>query len=228
MVRSISRCSRLSPTQMMGMMPLASSALALALTSISSSPWYWRRSEWPTMQYFAPMSWSWLAETSPVYAPLSNLLTSCPPAATLASLPALTMVGIITAGVQRTTSQALGAGMAARSSSMKGLISEASMFIFQLPAITVLRYFLFICISPFREELSYSRWSLPFWGRHLRSSYLSSRQATPGSSLPSRNSRDAPPPVEMWVILEAKPSFSTAAALSPPPTMVTASLSTRA
>ena len=36
--------------------------------------------------------------------------------------------------------------------------------------------------------------------------YLSSRQATPGSSLPSRNSREAPPPVEMWVILSAKPS----------------------
>ncbi|OUP48304.1 hypothetical protein B5F19_16450 [Pseudoflavonifractor sp. An184] len=33
--------------------------------------------------------------------------------------------------------------------------------------------------------------------------YLSSRQATPGSSLPSRNSREAPPPVEMWVILSA-------------------------
>ena len=33
--------------------------------------------------------------------------------------------------------------------------------------------------------------------------YLSSRQATPGSSFPSRNSREAPPPVEMWVILSA-------------------------
>ena len=31
----------------------------------------------------------------------------------------------------------------------------------------------------------------------------SSRHATPGSSLPSRNSREAPPPVEMWVILSA-------------------------
>src|SRR5699024_180149 len=33
--------------------------------------------------------------------------------------------------------------------------------------------------------------------------YLSSRQATPGSSRPSRNSREAPPPVLMWVILSA-------------------------
>ena len=58
--------------------------------------------------------------------------------------------------------------------------------------------------------------------------YLSCRQAMPGSSRPSRNSREAPPPVEMWVIWEAKPSCSQAAALSPPPTMVTASLSARA
>ena len=37
----------------------------------------------------------------------------------------------------------------------------------------------------------------------LRCDHLSSRQATPGSSLPSMNSREAPPPVEMWVILSA-------------------------
>ena len=54
------------------------------------------------------------------------------------------------------------------------------------------------------------------------------RHATPGSSLPSRNSSEAPPPVEMWVILSAKPNFSTAAALSPPPTIVTAPLSAMA
>ena len=36
-----------------------------------------------------------------------------------------------------------------------------------------------------------------------RGDYLSRRHATPGSSLPSRNSRLAPPPVEMWVILSA-------------------------
>ena len=33
--------------------------------------------------------------------------------------------------------------------------------------------------------------------------YLSSRQTTPGRALPSMNSRLAPPPVEMWVILSA-------------------------
>src|SRR5690606_31532509 len=46
--------------------------------------------------------------------------------------------------------------------------------------------------------------------------------ATPGSSLPSKNSRLAPPPVETWLILSAKPACCTAAAESPPPTMLNA------
>ncbi len=48
------------------------------------------------------------------------------------------------------------------------------------------------------------------------------RAATPGRILPSRNSREAPPPVEIWVILEATPDCWTAATESPPPTMVVA------
>ena len=40
------------------------------------------------------------------------------------------------------------------------------------------------------------------------------------STLPSRSSREAPPPVEMWLIFSAKPAFSTAATESPPPMMV--------
>ena len=36
----------------------------------------------------------------------------------------------------------------------------------------------------------------------------------PGSSLPSRYSSEAPPPVEMWVILSPRPICWTAAALS--------------
>ena len=47
----------------------------------------------------------------------------------------------------------------------------------------------------------------------------------PGSFFPSRNSSDAPPPVEMCVILSANPAFSTAAAESPPPIIVVASIS---
>src|ERR1017187_3402364 len=49
--------------------------------------------------------------------------------------------------------------------------------------------------------------------------YLLVSASTPGSFLPSRNSSDAPPPVEMWEILSATPAALTAATLSPPPTI---------
>ena len=54
---------------------------------------------------------------------------------------------------------------------------------------------------------------------------LSFSAATPGSTLPSRNSSDAPPPVETCVIFLATPAFFTALALSPPPMTVVAPLS---
>ena len=44
----------------------------------------------------------------------------------------------------------------------------------------------------------------------------------PGSSRPSRNSSEAPPPVEMWVIRSARPCSSIAATESPPPTTTVA------
>src|SRR6476619_6014200 len=51
----------------------------------------------------------------------------------------------------------------------------------------------------------------------------SSSTVSPGSSLPSRYSRLAPPPVEMWPNWSSsKPSWRTAAAESPPPTTVSA------
>src|SRR5580658_11290415 len=51
-------------------------------------------------------------------------------------------------------------------------------------------------------------------GRHLLV-----RASTPGSLVPPRNSREAPPPVEMWEILLEVPDWWTAATESPPPTM---------
>src|SRR5207249_9017688 len=50
----------------------------------------------------------------------------------------------------------------------------------------------------------------------------SRRTAIPGSSRPSRNSSDAPPPVLMCVNLEARPCCSIAATESPPPTTTVA------
>src|SRR5205823_11121253 len=50
----------------------------------------------------------------------------------------------------------------------------------------------------------------------------SSSTLMPGSSRPSRNSREAPPPVETCVTLSARPNSAIAAAESPPPTTVCA------
>src|SRR5437764_1316522 len=49
---------------------------------------------------------------------------------------------------------------------------------------------------------------------------LSVSAATPGSIRPPRNSSDAPPPVEICVILSATFAFFTAAIESPPPIIV--------
>ncbi|PIM97735.1 hypothetical protein CDL12_29793 [Handroanthus impetiginosus] len=48
----------------------------------------------------------------------------------------------------------------------------------------------------------------------------SSRARTPGSSFPSKSSKLAPPPVDMWLITLATPTFSIAATESPPPIIV--------
>src|SRR6185369_1552959 len=52
--------------------------------------------------------------------------------------------------------------------------------------------------------------------------YFSDNAATPGSTLPSRNSRDAPPPVEVCDTFLSAPNFFAAVAVSPPPTTVVA------
>ena len=44
----------------------------------------------------------------------------------------------------------------------------------------------------------------------------------PGNSIPSKNSNEAPPPVDICVILSATPDLLTAETLSPPPMMLTA------
>src|SRR5262249_13486811 len=55
---------------------------------------------------------------------------------------------------------------------------------------------------------------------HRARFHTSVRAATPGSVRPARNSSDAPPPVEICVILSATPAFRTAAIESPPPMIV--------
>src|SRR3989449_5467812 len=57
-------------------------------------------------------------------------------------------------------------------------------------------------------------------GREEEVPHAASSAATPGRVFPSRNSSEAPPPVDTWVNLSSSPR--TAAAESPPPTTVVA------
>ena len=54
---------------------------------------------------------------------------------------------------------------------------------------------------------------------------MSIKHSIPGNFFPSINSSDAPPPVDICVILSSNPAFLTAAAESPPPIIVVASKS---
>jgi len=63
-------------------------------------------------------------------------------------------VGMLTAGTHTTTSHHLALGMMALSSSANFFVSEAVLFIFQLPAMMVLRYLRFMLISPLLSYVS--------------------------------------------------------------------------
>src|SRR5579859_2902135 len=76
-----------------------------------------------------------------------------------------------------------------------------------------------------RQTLGDGRVHLPIAGNdrladgHAQSLF---KAATPGRTLPSMNSSEAPPPVETWLSLSARPACSTAWTDSPPPTTVVA------
>src|SRR5262245_2707106 len=48
--------------------------------------------------------------------------------------------------------------------------------------------------------------------------FVTARAATPGRSMPARNSSEAPPPVDTWEILLVTPAALMAFSESPPPT----------
>ena len=54
---------------------------------------------------------------------------------------------------------------------------------------------------------------------YLPNVYLLDRAVTPGSSLPSSNSREAPPPVDTWLSLSSTLYLAATVAVSPPPMM---------
>jgi len=148
-VTPISRCSSDSPTQMIGLRPAASAAWTFLFTVMSVSPKYWRRSLWPMMTYLTSRSASMSAETSPVNAPDFSKYRFSAPTATRLSLNARTAAGTSTNGTHSTTSHHLVLGSSALNSSANALVSEGVLFIFQLPAMMVLRYLRFIIVISF-------------------------------------------------------------------------------
>lgn len=70
-----------------------------------------------------------------------------------------------------------------------------------------------ICIRYYRESHLYLGLS------DNRNIYLLDRAATPGSSLPSRSSKEAPPPVDTWLSFSSTPYLAATVAVSPPPMM---------
>jgi hypothetical protein len=66
-------------------------------------------------------------------------------------------------------------------------------------------------------ELSYSRKFL-----EKASPRSLDRSSTSQHTLPSRSSREAPPPVLTWLSLDSSPNCATTVAVSPPPTMTVA------
>src|SRR5699024_448735 len=174
-----SRSSSVSPQQMIGTSPFACRACAFLLTVSSVSAKCSRRSEWPTMTYFTPRSSSIAGDTSPLNAPLSSKWLFSAPMPSSEPSAFATSEGRWMNGAQMALSTSSFFGRAP-SASMNASPSETVLFIFQLPAINgVLIYILLVSFG-------------------FTCYYLSSMTVSPGSSLPSRYSSEAPPPVEMW------------------------------
>ena len=100
------------------------------------------------MTYFTPISASILAAISPVKAPFGASCMVSAPTRILVPRMAFWAVLIFRAGRHTTISQSAFLGRRGAISSAKATVSVAVLFIFQLPAMIVLRYFLFIVALP--------------------------------------------------------------------------------
>src|SRR5215472_2383571 len=108
----------------------------------------WRRSEWPRMTWVTPNSLSIGADTSPVKAPRSSKCMFCAPNAINAPASVCHAAGMSTAGGAIRTSRSRARAAASRSISLRNAASSARAssavrFIFQLPAISILRIAVF-------------------------------------------------------------------------------------
>ena len=156
---------------MIGVIPCSNAFSIFLLTVSFVSAKYSLLSECPRTTYLTPTSVSIAGEISPVYAPFSSKYIFSAPTWMLLPLAASITGMMSIAGTQNTTS-ASSVATSGFNVFTSSTASDGVMFIFQFPAMI---FFLAI----------------------LCSSYLSFAAATPGSSFPSRNSREAPPPVEI-------------------------------
>src|SRR4051794_12118026 len=194
-----------------------------------------------------PTASSIAAELSPVKAPSFAQCTFCPPMRTLLPFAASTAAGMQTDGGQTTISSRSCAAMPGKNALKKARVWSGVLYIFQLAAITF--FLMSKPILSFLKRLNeQDKYVDPTERNELRGRAARRRQrrrhpacrcyatyffsvsaSTPGSFFPSRNSNDAPPPVEMCVIRSATPASWAAETVSPPQTIdVAPELSTTA
>src|SRR6266436_4966309 len=154
------------------------------------------------------------AETSPVKAPSLLQETFWPAMATLEPFAASAAVKIEVKGGATTMSQCFAFETSGRNDEKNARVSASVLYIFQLPAITRRRM-----SEPPEEERLNTEHTESEETTERSGVHLLVRASTPGSLRPPRNSREAPPPVEIWEILLATPDWWTAATESPPPTI---------
>ena len=190
-------------------MPLRKAAFTLALTARRPRAWYCRRSECPTSDVAAAeLGQHRAGDLAGVGAGVVRR-ESCAPYLMLQLVAVDQGLHRAQVGERR---QHRDLDRASKSLSVSAnasfwtwaMASRWLRFIFQLPAISG------------RAAASCRR---PDFGWAIGASVL--QYGEPGRVLPSRYSRLAPPPVEMWPnAVSSKPSVRTAAAESPPPTTV--------
>jgi len=77
-----------------------------------------------------------------------------------------------------------------------------------------------LCLLPFTTSKHFLvKIRMPRSTTKLNVVYLLESAETPGRSLPSRSSSEAPPPVDTWLILSSTPYLAATVAVSPPPIM---------
>ena len=170
MVTPCSLCVRVSPQQMMGVMPCSKALRTFLFTVSSVSAKYSLLSECPMITYFTPASSSIAGEISPVKAPFSSKYIFSAPIMILEPFAASIAGMMSIAGTHRSTSTSSfatrGFNVLISSTAWLGVI-----FIFQLPAmiffLAIIIHLLFLYCVSHRMHLCLQAGSNTFRGKAL-------------------------------------------------------------